>query len=246
MRKEPSKGKIKIVQYGLGPIGIECAKVVLQRENLRLVGGIDVAEDKVGKDLGDLLGTGKTLGIIVSTDAVTTLRKTKPHVVLHTTQSFVPKVYDQLRACIAAGANVISSTEELFWPTYRSPDLSGKIDRLAKKYGVTVLGTGVNPGFVMDTLVACVTGVCTHVKKIRATRVVDASKRRLPLQKKVGAGLTPEGFRKLVDEGKLGHIGLVESCVAVAETLGWKFDQLQETIDPMIAEEVVQTPFFKV
>jgi len=148
--------------------------------------------------------------------------------------------------CIQAGASVISSCEELFYPYRRDSEFSSRIDKLAKEKKATVVGTGVNPGFSMDVLVLAMSGVCTDIKKIVATRVADASKRRLPLQKKVGAGLTPDEFRKLVKQGKLGHIGLVESLYAVADRIGFQFDQLTETIDPQIAPNKIETEYFTV
>ncbi|MFQ5824387.1 MAG: dihydrodipicolinate reductase, partial [bacterium] len=88
--------------------------------------------------------------------------------------------------------------------------------------------------------------VCADVRKIEATRIVDASKRRLPLQKKIGAGLKPDEFRRWVNKGKLGHIGLVESLVAVATRLEFEIDEIKETIDPKIADRTIETPYLKV
>ncbi|MFQ6113529.1 MAG: dihydrodipicolinate reductase, partial [bacterium] len=140
----------------------------------------------------------------------------------------------------------ISSCEELFYPFRRDSDFCYRIDNLAKEHGVTVLGTGVNPGFSMDVLVLGMSSVCADVRRIVATRVVDASKRRLPLQRKIGAGLKPDEFKKLVNEGKLGHIGLVESLTAVVTNLGLEIDELQESIEPKIADRTVETPYLKV
>lgn len=240
------QGKIRVVQYGFGPIGQACVRAVLKRDSLLLTGVIDVDPEKVGKDIGEILKLGDRRGIKVRRDAAKVLEEAKPDVVLHTTQSFVPRVFDQISQCVEAGAHVISSTEELYWPHYRHPELAEKLDLLAQKHSVVILGTGVNPGFVMDTLPIALSSQCLEVRKIFATRVVDASKRRLPLQKKIGAGMTPEDFRTAVELGQLGHIGLVESLVAIADTLGWKLSRLDETIDPVIAEEQVKTPYLTV
>lgn len=238
--------RYRVVQYGLGPIGAATARVVVQKERLDLVGAIDIDPDKVGKDVGELVESGKALGIEVSSDAEATLQNLKPDVVLHTTSSFLHKVRDQLAICIRAGANVVSSCEELFYPYDRDPEFCKEIDSLAQEHGVSVFGTGVNPGFAMDVLPICLTGMCTSVDRVVATRVVDASKRRLPLQRKIGAGLTPEAFRERVEAGGFGHIGLVESLRAVAAALGWQLERLDEQIDPMVADRPVQTPFLSV
>jgi 4-hydroxy-tetrahydrodipicolinate reductase len=240
------ENKIKVVQYGLGPIGIAAAKLVLEKKSLELVGGIDIDPEKVGLDLGDVLNLERNLGTLVSDDPAKLLNETKPDIVLHSTGSFLKKVEDQLEICIRSKTCVISSCEELFYPYYRDTEFSQRIDKLAKDFGVAVLGTGVNPGFSMDVLPLCMTSVCSDVKKITATRIVDASQRRRPLQKKIGAGLKPDEFRKLVKEGKLGHIGLVESLVAVANSLKWDLDDLRETIDPKISDRTIETPYLKV
>src|SRR5690606_5863608 len=115
--------------------------------------------------------------------------QTHPDVVVHTTSSFLERVYDQIAGCLDAGASVISSTEELFYPFDRHPDLARSLHELARARRVTVMGTGVNPGFAMDMLALTASGVCEHVDRIRICRVVDAGLRREPLQRKVGAGL---------------------------------------------------------
>jgi len=237
---------MRVVQYGLGPIGASTAKVVVQKEGLELVGAIDIDPGKVGRDVGELLEMGRDFGIAVSSEAASTLRKLKPDVVLHTTSSFLAKVKPQLEICIRAGANVVSSCEELFYPLERDPEFCKQVDSLAQQHNVTVFGTGVNPGFAMDVLPVCLTGMCVSVQRVQCTRVVDASKRRLPLQRKVGAGMTPEAFREKVAAGGFGHIGLVESLRAVAAALRWRLDRIEEQIEPVVAEQPVQTPFLEV
>lgn len=236
------ENQIKVVQLGLGPIGMESAKLVMQKADLKLVGGVDIDPEKVGVDLGVVLNLGRELGVTVSDETDRVLAETKPNVVLHSTGSFLNRVEEQLRICIEARASIISSCEELFYPFRRDADFCNRIDDLAKQCGVTVMGTGVNPGFSMDVLPLVMSGVCKKVTNITATRIVDASKRRLPLQKKIGAGLQPAAFRELVAKGKLGHIGLVESLTAVADTLKLELDQIEETIDPKVADRLVETP----
>jgi len=238
--------KIKVVQFGLGPIGIESARQVLKHSKLELVGAIDVDPQKVGKDVGDLFSEPVKTGIVISDQAEKVLSETKPQIVLHTTQSFVKVVFPQFEAIIRSGASIVSSTEEMLYPWLKNPDLADKLDAMAKEHGVTVLGTGVNPGFVMDTLAVVSTAVCAEVKKVRVERFVDASKRRLPLQKKVGAGLTVEEFRRRVEAGTMGHIGMQESVALVAKGLGWELDEIKETTDPMIADRDYKTPYLEV
>jgi 4-hydroxy-tetrahydrodipicolinate reductase len=238
--------KIRVVQFGLGPIGQACVKVLAQKSGVELAGGIDIDVNKIGKDLGEICGLKNSLGVGVRGDLDATLAEWRPQVVVHTTLSFLDRIEDQLTAIIRGGAHVVSSTEELFYPYQRNAEFCQRIDALAAQHGVAVVATGVNPGFSMDILPLCLTGVCTEVEKITATRVVDASRRRLPLQKKIGAGISRKEFRERVASGTFGHIGLRESALAVMNALRWPVDEIKESLKPMLAEKRVKTPFLTV
>ncbi len=162
-------------------------------------------------------------------------------IVLHTTTSFVESTFYEFKEIMEGGANVVSTTEELFLPDLKNSQLARELDAIAKVNNVTCLGTGINPGFVMDTLAVCLTGVCNEVEHIYAERVVNAATRRGSLQKKVGAGLTVEQFRNLADLGKLGHRGMKESIAFIARGLGWQLDTIEETLDPMVSEKDIIT-----
>ena len=229
----------KVVQYGCGPIGCGIAKLASRKRDIEIVGAIDLVN--VGVDLGEVAGIGRKLGVLISEDADAVLNKAKPNTVLHATGSLLSDVYNQLEKAIKAGANVISTCEELSFPYKKYPALAEAIDKLAKEYGVTVLGTGVNPGFLMDTWPLAMTAVCQDVRQIRAVRIQDASPRRLPFQKKIGAGKTVEEFNKLVESGTLRHVGLAESIALIAAGLGWVLDNITETIEPVIVKAEVRS-----
>ncbi len=239
---------IRIVQYGLGPIGQVVAGAVLAKpaDAMVLVGAIDIDPQKVGRDVADLLGDHRETGVIVSDAAERVLADTAPDVVLHTTTSFLDGVHEQLVQCAAAGAHVVSSTEELSFPYERHPERAATLDRVAQEHGVTLVGTGVNPGYAMDTLALAATGVCVDVRAVRVERVVDASARRRPLQEKVGAGITKEAFAERKATGTFGHIGLRESLLMLADGLGWALDAIEESLEPVIAEARVETPYLTV
>jgi 2,4-diaminopentanoate dehydrogenase len=236
--------KIRIIHYGLGPIGVETAKLVHKKSNLEIVGAVDISKDLVGKDMGEILDLNESLGVKVTENGKALFAKTKADVVLHTTGSRIRKIYPELEDIINAGFNLISSSEELLYPLKENVELHKKVDELARKRHVTVLGAGVNPGFVMDALPLFLTAVCQDVKEIHIERVVDAGTRRYPLQKKIGAGMTSEAFYEKIDKKELGHVGLLESLYLVAENLGMALDHVTETIDPVIAAEVVKTKYF--
>lgn len=222
------------------------ARLMRGKARLELVGAIDKDPAKAGRDLGEVSGAENApWGVTISADAAAVLAK-PVDVVVHSTSSYLPDVMDQLLACLEAGCCVVSTCEELAYPFRKHPELSKKLDAAAKEEGVALVGTGVNPGFVMDKLVLTLSAVSQRVDSARAVRIVDASKRRLPLQKKIGAGMTPEEFRAQVAAGIIKHHGLPESIAMVADGLGFALDEITETINPVIAEEAVRTQFLEV
>lgn len=225
------------VQYGLGSIGLAMAALAVERGH-RPVGAVDIDPQKVGADLGTLLGR-EPLGVRVTADPAEALAA-GPQVVLHTTQSHIPQVLDQILDGLEAGACVVSTCEEMAFPWYRHPAAARRIDEVATRRGVAAVGVGVNPGFVMDLLPIVLTGPCRTVRTIRVTRVVDAGRRRLPLQKKVGHGMTREQFEAGVAAGTIGHVGLPESVAMIAAALGWRLDTITESIEPVMEGPVVR------
>lgn len=240
------KRKIRVVQFGVGPIGASIARLAREKEGVEIVGAIDTDPAKAGRDLGEISGAADApWGVQISADAGAVLQK-PVDVVIHSTSSYLPKVMDQLLACVSAGGCVVSTCEELAYPFRKYPELSQQLDSAARNEGVAIVGTGVNPGFVMDKLVLTLSAACQRVDFAAAFRVVDASKRRLPLQKKIGAGMTPEEFRREVAAGVIKHHGLPESVAMVANGLGFPLDGISETIEPVIAEKTVKTEFLEV
>ncbi len=240
------KKKIRAIQYGIGPIGASILKLMREKEAIEIIGAIDNDPAKIGKDLGEVVGASDApWGVKVSGDARGVLEQSAD-IVMHTTSSSLPKVVDQLLACMDVGSCVVSTCEELSYPYRTHPELATQLDKAAKENGVALVGTGVNPGFVMDKLVITLAAVSQRVEHAKALRIVDASKRRLPLQKKIGAGLSVEEFRTRVKEGTIKHVGLPESVAMVADSLGLRVDEITETIEPKVATERVQTEFLTV
>jgi hypothetical protein len=240
--------KIRVMCYGLGAVGSLITSFLLQKESVQIIGAIDIAEDKVGKDLGEVLGLNRKLGIFVSNDVGYAMSKAGCDVVVHATGSYLKDVYEQIAPLAEYGADVISTCEELAYPYFSEPALAKKLDDLGIKYGVTFLGTGVNPGFLMDTLVITLTGLCQKIEKIRVERVMNATTRRVPFQKKIGAGLTLNEFREKMSSKEItGHVGLEQSIGMIAEALGWELDEIMvESPEPVIAEREVVSQAIKV
>jgi 4-hydroxy-tetrahydrodipicolinate reductase len=240
--------KVKIVLYGVGAVGSLIAKCLLQKEGVKIVGAIDIAEDKVGKDLGEILGLNRKLGVKVSDDVNSVLSKVKADIAVHATSSFLKNTYSQIASIVKHDVNVVSTCEELSYPYLTEPKLAMKLDSLAKKHNVTVLGTGINPGFLMDTLVITLTAVCQKIEKIKAARVMNAATRRLPFQKKIGAGLTVKEFKRRIENRQItGHVGLKQSIAMIADALKWNLDKIMaESVEPVIAKKPVESASIKV
>ncbi|MGK7392621.1 MAG: NAD(P)H-dependent amine dehydrogenase family protein [Candidatus Cyclobacteriaceae bacterium M2_1C_046] len=239
------KDKIKVVQIGLGPLGVKIFQFIKQRHIIEVVGAVDKNPDLVGKDLGEYSGENAN-GIIIRQSLNEVLKETTAEVAILTTVSSMEKITPQVEEIVKQGLHVVSTCEELSYPWLTSPALSTKIDELAKKNEVTVLGTGVNPGFLMDSLPSFLTSVCQDVKHIQINRYQDAAFRRIPFQKKIGAGLTLEEFDEKKKEGTLRHVGLTESMQFIAAKMGWTLENTEDIINPVVAEKDIETSDLKI
>jgi 4-hydroxy-tetrahydrodipicolinate reductase len=230
---------------GLGVIGQEIARATQLSPEVELIGAIDANPQLVGRPLSEVIGVPGLKGKVAGTLEAAVGRR-QGVVLLHATGSRLEQVMDQLLDAVKLGLPVVSTCEELAFPFLKYPELADKLDRAAQKAGVAVLGTGVNPGFVMDRLVATAGQACGPVRRALVTRVVDARTRREALQRKIGAGLTEDEFFALVDKEQLGHVGLVESAALCALGLGMECDDYEEEIVPVFAEEDITGGAFPV
>ena len=238
--------KVRIIQYGLGPIGGAVARHVVERQGLELVGCVDIDPAKYGQDAGEVIGLDYTLGFEVASTLGQALDRTQAEVVIHTTSSYFDLFEDQIVEILEAGLDIVSTAEELSFPWVANAQQAARIDAVAKRAGKTVLGTGVNPGFLMDALPLFVTAISQQVDRIEVTRVINASTRRGPFQAKIGSGLTVEAFNEKMAAGRMGHVGLPESVGMVFDTLGKTLARYESTVEPVIAEQLTTTEHFEV
>jgi hypothetical protein len=237
---------IKVMHVGLGPIGAAVVRQVATRKGLTIVGAVDIDPAKVGQDLGDICGLGRKLRVKVTDDIVRTIKTTKPDVAVLCTSSSLKKATPEFEAVLKLKIPIVSTTEELAYPVKGNAAAAKRIDALAKRARVAVLGTGVNPGFVMDALPIALTAVCESVTAIEVDRVQDARIRRLPFQQKIGAGLTVDEFTEKVRDGSVRHVGLAESITMIADAVGWKLDKVTDEIQPKVAANPVASEFFSI
>lgn len=236
----------RVVLCGLGPIGAGIARLALDTDGLQVVGATDIAPDKAGKDLGPVLGLQRRLRVKVEGNPARLLRRTRAEVAILSTTSSAKAIKPQVLALVAKGMNVVTTCEELSFPAPANAAVFREIDRAARRKKVSVLGTGVNPGYAMDALALMLTAPCARVERVSVTRVVDAATRRLPLQRKVGAGLNLSQFRRAITEGTVRHVGLPESVHMIAAGLGWKIDKIEESIEPAIAPRDLDTEYLRI
>lgn len=231
---------ISVVQYGLGPIGNRITAHMMQKKHLRIAGAVDTAPEKQGRDIGELADC-SALGVSVTDTSEKLLADTSADIAMVTTVSDLASVTPLILELVSYGVNVVSTCEELSYPWKTDPERAGQIDAEARSNGVSVLSTGVNPGFLMDFLPLVLTGVCRSVTNITVERIQDAQYRRIPFQKKIGAGLSADEFKQMADRGVIRHVGLTESMHMAAAALGWDLDRTEDTVQPVVASEKTET-----
>lgn len=232
----------KFISYGLGTIGLEILKALLLKKNFKIVGAVDIKEEYINRDIGDLIGE-KKLNILVKKNIE---EFEKCDIVIHSTQSKIKETLPQFVELLKGGYNIISTCEELFFPFYFHKNEAIELDKLAKENGVRLLGAGINPGFILDTLPTFISTLSIKPTKIIAERVLDAGKRRKQLQLKVGAGMTKEEFENLKLNNKIGHVGLLESLFYIFNALQLTIKDFKEELYPLIAENDIETEYIRI
>lgn len=224
---------VKVVLCGMGAIGTEILKYLLERSH-EIVGVVDNEPSKVGRTVAELTG------LPVGTRVVATVRDAaldEADVAVFSTKSRIAELVDDVSFAASKGLDVVTTSEEMAYPKYAAAEASEALDALAKQKGCTVVGVGVNPGFVMDLVPAVVASATKSPSSIHVVRSVDVSRRRHQLQVKTGLGHSRVKFEKELAEGKLGHVGLIESAHLIALSLGKPFEDLRHGIFPVLGSE---------
>ena len=237
----------KVLQFGLGTMGRIITQTLMDRGNLDLVGVVDINPEYAGKSVEEILASGRKTSTSIFNSlesALQALGDQPADIALIATLSSLNDIVSSISDCFEVGMDVVSLCEELSYPYIRHPELSRDLDGLAKKHGKTVLGTGINPGFLMDLLPICLSAPCQRVDTIHVTRCINSSRRRSSFQKKIGTGMSPEDFKTAISEGAItGHVGLVESIRMIDDALGLELDYVEELPpEPVIASADIETP----
>jgi 4-hydroxy-tetrahydrodipicolinate reductase len=233
---------IRVLVLGTGRMGSGIVRLVLEKDGLALAGAYGRRMEREGLDIGRAAGLDRDLGLGVMTDLAAAIDKTHPDVAIQATCSTVDDAMSEITTLLRHGVNVISIAEEMAWPAHRSPQAADELQRLAAANGVAVVGTGINPGFVLDTLIVTVTGVCADIESISAVRVNDLSGYGPTVLRSQGVGLWPAEFRDSVRNGSVvGHVGFPESLRLISAALGWEIERIEERREPIVSRVRRQT-----
>ncbi|MDI6860749.1 MAG: 2,4-diaminopentanoate dehydrogenase [Caldisericia bacterium] len=237
--------KFRVAVYGTGAMGSGIISLILEKKNLELVGVVSKRKERKGIDIGEIIGKG-TLGIKISIDPLEVI-KNGVDIFIHATCSRVKDAYPEIVPILKNRVNVITIAEEMAYPWRASKELAESLDKLAKEGGVTLLGTGVNPGFVLDTLIIALTGVMKKINKIYAKRVNDLSPYGPSVMKTQGVGTTIEEFNEGLKKGEIvGHFGFPESISMICDALNWKLEKIEEYREPIISNVYRKTQYIEV
>lgn len=228
---------VNVSLWGFGAMASGIARVLLEKEGVTVVGACDIDPRKVGRSIYDLLGVeqGERPDAFVTDDISALVNKDKCDICVIATDSFTKKVYPKVCYAVERGVNVITTAEEMSYPMAQDPDLSEAMDILAKSYGVSILGTGINPGLMMDLLAVVLSGCMTRLDKVTCKRINSLSPFGKLVMEEQGIGLTTEEFEKRVQDGTMaGHVGFVQSVGMIAEAVGWKIDKFEQQMSPIV------------
>ena len=237
---------VKVAIWGFGAMGSGIAKVLLRKKGVDIVGVCDIHPERVNRSIYDILGVEKNgrPDVVVCSEIEKVVHDANCDICVLATDSFTRKAFDKIKYVVGQKVNVISTAEEMSYPKAQEPELAAEIDRLAKANGVSVLGTGINPGLMMDLLAICLTGCMTDVESVTCRRVNSLSPFGPAVMEEQGVGLTVDAFNKGVADGTLaGHVGFAESVGMIAEALGWKVDKFEQQMKPIVTSVDRKSPY---
>ncbi len=237
---------VKIAIWGFGAMGSGMARMLLKKKGVEIVGVCDRHPDRVNKDIFEVLGIerGDRKSVIINENIEEVVSEKSCDLCLCATDSFTQKAFPRLKYVLEQKVNVISTAEEMAYPKAQNPELAKELDRIAKENGVSILGTGINPGLIMDLLVVCLTGCMTDVEYVEAKRVNSLSPFGPAVMEEQGVGITVEDFNKGVADGSLaGHVGFSESINMIADAIGWNVEKLEQQMKPIVTTVDRKSPY---
>lgn len=237
---------IKVIIWGFGAMGSGMAKMLLNKKGVEIVGICDLAEERVGKNMYDILGVENEgrKPVIINKNMEKIIKNTNADIALLATDSFTKGAFDKIKLMLENKINVISTAEEMAYPQAQEPEFAKELDKIAKENGVSVLGTGINPGLIMDLLVVALTGCMLDVEHVEAKRVNSLSPFGKAVMEEQGVGITVEEFEKGVKDGSLaGHVGFQESIRMIGDAIGWPVEKIETQMKPIVTTVDRKSPY---
>ena len=237
---------VKVALWGFGAMGSGIAKVLLRKKGVDIVGVCDIHPARVGKSIYELLDIerGEHPDVCVNPNIEEAVHDGNCDICVIATDSFTRKAFSKIKYVVEQNINVVSTAEEMSFPMAQEPELAAEMDKLAKEHGVSILGTGINPGLMMDLLAICLSGCMTDVEKVTCRRVNSLSPFGPAVMEEQGVGLTVDAFNKGVQDGTLaGHVGFAESVGMIAKALGWKVDKFEQQMSPIVTSVDRKSPY---
>ena len=231
---------IRVAVWGFGAMGGGIAKVLLEKKGVEITGVCDIHPARVGKSIFELLGVerGERRDVTVCDDINKVAARGAADICVIATDSFTKKVFPKIKLVVENGINVICTAEEMSYPKANQPELAEEMDRLARANGVSILGTGINPGLMMDLLAVCLSGCMTDVQSVQCRRVNSLSPFGPAVMEEQGVGLSIKAFEQGVEDGSLA-----ESVGMIAEALGWKVDKFEQQMKPIVTTVDRKSPY---
>ncbi|MEG1559422.1 MAG: 2,4-diaminopentanoate dehydrogenase [Clostridia bacterium] len=237
---------VRVAVWGFGAMGSGIVKVLLGKKGVTITGVCDMRADRVNKSIFELLNVERDGrdDVIVNANIDEVVKKGSCDICVLATDSFTKKAYDKIIRIIEKGVNVVSTAEEMSYPKAQNPELAEKIDIAAKANGVTVLGTGINPGLMMDLLAICLSGCMTDVDKVLCRRVNSLSPFGPAVMEEQGVGISVKEFENGLKTGALaGHVGFSESVGMIAEAIGFNVDKFEQQMQPIVTNVDRKSPY---
>lgn len=239
--------EIKIILWGFGAMGKSMAENIMCKKGLKIVAVLDKDEKILHRDIGDILNISSPSGILVRNDFNNVIRNIDADIVILAIDSYIEKVIEYIELILENKKNCITLAEEMIYPYTTNFSISSKIHRLAKENNVTILGTGINPGFVLDSMIVFMSSVCNNITRINASRINDLSPYGLTVLREQGVGLSQEEFGKGILNGNIvGHIGFKQSIEFISNAIGLEVDDFIEFKEPIITNTYRETKFINI
>lgn len=236
---------VKVIIWGFGAMGSGMARMLLNKKGVEIVGVCDRHDSRVNKSMYEVLGVerGERLEVIIKHDIEDVVTEGCADVALVATDSYTAKAFPRIKYILENKINVVSTAEEMAFPQAQEPELAKQLDEIAKANGVSVLGTGINPGLIMDLLVVCLTGCMVDVEHIEAKRVNSLSPFGPAVMEEQGVGITVDEFNNGVEDKTLaGHVGFAESIRMIGDAIGWNVEKLEQQMKPIVTSVDRKSP----